>query len=907
MHIILGVLAGLIGLSAEGVWGLFLGAVAGILIAEVLAQRKRIAALEQASVRNALSDTPVEVVFTPVPDEDQPPESIRQPPRQQERVDSAGKPDREDATVSSPLRPDSPDIPGDTPFDRFFTGLGEGVSGIGSAVSRFFTGGNLVLKIGVIILFFGLAFLLKYAAQRNLVPLEFRLAGVAGLGLALLVLGWRLRRRTLGYGLILQGGGVGVLYLVVYAAAKLYHFLPLTFSLAVMISLVVLSNLLAVLQEARSLAVAGIVGGFLAPVLMSTGAGSHVLLFSYYGLLNTGILGIAWFKSWRELNLLGFVFTFAIATVWGYTAYQPENFATTEPFLIFFFLLYVAVSVLFAHRQPLDLRGFVDGPLVFGLPLVVASLQYCLVRDFDYGMAVSSLSLGLFYILLAGLLWRRLAEGLRLLTESFLALAVVFGSLAIPLAFDGQWSSAAWAMEGAGMIWVGVRQQRVLARFFALLLQLGAAVMFLDGSWYPFGAPVFLNRFFLGCLLISLAALFSSCYLDRFRDKLRGWERYLPLPLLVWGLLWWYLGGLREIERNYLPEEFASALLLFCSASTMLMTMVARKVVWRQMLIAQLIFLPAMIISLSIGLQILGYDSHLFAGWGKAVWPIALFTSYRLLYLVEEEWPRRVAEIWHAATLWLLLFLLCHEGAWLVLRIPGLGETWSLICWGLIPAAALFSLSRAGQSLFIRSWPLAKFNRAYCSIGCSAPALWLFAWNLFCLRLSGNPAPLPYLPLFNPLELSQLLTLTVLFSWGRMAAKEGWQVPASISRLALCWLFGGLSFLVLNSVVARTVHVFADVPYTLWDLYHSLVFQASLAALWGFSAFVITVWAARNGSRRIWCVGAALLALVVIKLFVIDLSGTGTIARIVSFLVVGGLMLVIGYFSPLPPQKEEEK
>ena len=49
---------------------------------------------------------------------------------------------------------------------------------------------------------------------------------------------------------------------------------------------------------------------------------------------------------------------------------------------------------------------------------------------------------------------------------------------------------------------------------------------------------------------------------------------------------------------------------------------------------------------------------------------------------------------------------------------------------------------------------------------------------------------------------------------------------------------------------------------------------------------------------------AGLLALVVAKLFIVDLAGTGTIGRIVSFLVVGLLMLLIGYISPLPPRKE---
>ncbi len=902
MHIILGIIAGLLGLVASGESGALLGAVVGILAAEVLAQRRRITALEKIS-RPRPSAAPGEVVFTPVSEEDEPAGAARIPATRPSEPKSAGTAAGLSTESPSDSFTNGDDAHRGTPLDGFFAGLGDGVTKVSASLSRFFTGGNLVLKIGVIILFFGVAFLLKYAAQRNLVPLEFRLIGVALGGLVLLATGWQLRRRILGYGLILQGGGIGILYLVVYAAAKLYHFLPLTLSLAVMIALVVLSSFLAVLQESKSLAVAGIVGGFLAPVLMSTGGGSHVLLFSYYALLNMGILGIAWFKSWRELNLLGFFFTFAIATFWGYSAYQPVNFPTTEPFLIFFFLIYATVSVLFAHRQPLNLRGFIDGPLVFGLPLVASALQYCLVRDFEYGMAISALALGLFYTLLATLLWRRLAEGMRMLTEAFLALGVVFGSLAIPLALDGQWTSATWALEGAAMIWVGVRQQRLLARIFALLLQIGAAIFFLAEGWYPFGAPAFLNRFFLGCCIIALAALFSSYYLDRSRAGLRKWEQFLPVPLLVWGLLWWYLGGLREVDRHYPAGEFVHVLLLFCSASTMLMTMVARRIGWRQLVVAQLIFLPVMVVSVPLGLQGLGFNSHLLAGWGVAAWPVALFTGYRLLFLVEDEWPQRYTRIWHPATLWLLLFLLSHEAAWLVRRIIGFAETWQAICWGLIPAAAVFCLSRWGARL---RWPCGKYIEDYRGIGCIVSGIWLILWNVYCLSLSGDPEPIAYLPLFNPLELSEMVTLVVLLFWAFEAGRQRWNLPAPLSLPAIFWLLGGMGFLVLNAIVARTVHVFADIPYFYWALYHSVVFQSALAALWGLLALVITAWAAKSGNRRIWCAGAALLALVVVKLFVIDLSGTGSVARIVSFLVVGGLMLIIGYFSPLPPQEKEE-
>ena len=75
--------------------------------------------------------------------------------------------------------------------------------------------------------------------------------------------------------------------------------------------------MLAVLQDARALAVLGIVGGFLAPMLASTGSGNHVALFSYYAMLNSAIFGIAWFKAWRVLNVLGFVFTFGIGSAVG--------------------------------------------------------------------------------------------------------------------------------------------------------------------------------------------------------------------------------------------------------------------------------------------------------------------------------------------------------------------------------------------------------------------------------------------------------------------------------------------------------------------------------------------------------------------------------------------------------------
>jgi uncharacterized membrane protein len=228
---------------------------------------------------------------------------------------------------------------------------------------------------------------------------------------------------------------------------------------------------------------------------------------------------------------------------------------------------------------------------------------------------------------------------------------------------------------------------------------------------------------------------------------------------------------------------------------------------------------------------------------------------------------------------------------------------WALACWAVVPCLALLVLPHLVDR---NRWPAAPFSRLYLGLITLVPSLVMIVWFIVSSKNSGNPRPLPYLPLVNPLELSSVLVLFTLLRCGRrgltlVAATMPW------GRRALYGLVGALLFLLLNTMVARLVHFYGGMPYTAPSLYHSAVFQAALAALWGTAALAITVTATRRGSRLLWAVGAGLLAMVVVKLFVVDLSGTGTVARIVSFLVVGLLMLIIGYFSPLPPKTGEEQ
>ena len=315
--------------------------------------------------------------------------------------------------------------------------------GIAAAKGWLF-GGNTMVRAGIVVLFIGVSFLLKLAVDKNMIPIELRLMAVALGGIALLVVGWRLRGAKPQYSWALQGGGIGVLYLTIFAAMKLYQLIPAGPAFALLGAVAFLSAFIAVKQSAMPLAILGFAGGFLAPILTSTGQGNHVGLFSYYLVLNLAIAYVAFHKSWRPLNVLGWSFTFIIGTIWGVKKYIPENFATTEPFLIIFFLLFTFIAVLYAHRQATKASDYVDATLVFGTPLVGFSLQYGLLHDSKFGLAYSALALGVFYLGLAWWVLTRKRETLKFLGECFLALGIGFATLTIPLALDGRWTSAAW-------------------------------------------------------------------------------------------------------------------------------------------------------------------------------------------------------------------------------------------------------------------------------------------------------------------------------------------------------------------------------------------------------------------------------------------------------------------------------
>jgi uncharacterized membrane protein len=667
-----------------------------------------------------------------------------------------------------------------------------------------------------------------------------------------------------------------------------------------MVSLVVFSGLLAVLQDAAAMAVLGAAGGFMAPVLLSTGSGSHVMLFSYYALLNAGIFGIAWFRSWRWLNLLGFLFTFGIGSAWGLQYYRPAYLATTEPFLILFFAFYLTIAVLFAWQQPPRLKGYVDGSLVFGLPLVAFALQVGLVKNVPYGLAFSAVAMGLIYTGLATGLWRR-GHGLAALVEAFLALGVVFGSLAIPLALSGSWTAVAWSLEGAGLVWLGIRQTRWTARSFGVLLQIGSGAAFLLGGHVGVSGMAIFNNRFLGGMIVGTAGLFSAFFLERHRDRLHRPELPLSALMMAWGLGWWFGTGLNEIARDLSRRYELAAAAAYIGLSALAMGFGYRRLNWRGLRWPAAGLMPVML--LCAFLLATRYDfRHPFQDWWLGVWPLLFMVHLYLLRCMEAEWNKRITVGWHVIGALLAAALLSGEAAWLLNRLAGGADVWSYVAWGGLPAVVLAALVSFRKRL---GWPFDVWPAAYRDWLPSIMVLGLLVWTLRGLAMDGDPRPLPYLPLLNPLDLVQFFVLLAIIHWV-LDCRNATVGPAAHFSTGELWAAPvGAAFVWLTAVVARTVHHLAGVPYSAAAMFGSGLFHAAVAVLWGLLALGCMAASRRLQQRPVWFTGAGLLAVVVVKLFLVDLSGAGTVSRIVSFLAVGGLMLVIGYFTPLPPAESK--
>jgi len=393
------------------------------------------------------------------------------------------------------------------------------ITSVWATLSGWFSGGNSIVRVGVLVLLIGVSLLLRLLNEKMDMPIELWLSLIIVAAVALTGLGWRLRQTRRGYALSLQGTGLAILYLTLFSAYRLYDLLPSQLTFILLAVLASLTALLSLRQDALPLALLGFGGAFFAPILTSTEQHQVVLLFSYYLLINLAVAWIAHQRMWKVLNLLGATATFGMALLWGWRSFDPALRGQMQLLLLAHVGLYLFIAVRYSQllaKQPQAALPddspkrpiiSVDSGLLFGVPLVAFGLQAGLWHGVPYALAISSAVLAVLYLGLAYWLnQQRLA--VPLLREAILALGLGFLALILPLALDAEWTSTGWLIQGVALVWVGVRQTRVWQVVFGLCLQ-GISLLILGWLWLVDADQ---SRW-LELLIASTTVLFSAALL----------------------------------------------------------------------------------------------------------------------------------------------------------------------------------------------------------------------------------------------------------------------------------------------------------------------------------------------------------------------------------------------------------
>ena len=571
-------------------------------------------------------------------------------------------------------------------------------------------------------------------------------------------------------------------------------------------------------------------------------------------------------------------------------------------------------------------RNPVDGLLVFGVPLGGFALQAALVHEFHHGVAWSAVAIAAIYAVLFLGVRKRAEPGFPLLSRAFLALSVIFATIAIPFAFDDRYTAAIWAVEAAGVYWIGVRQDARFARAFALLVEAGAGIAFVLAGVPDTVDTPFANAHFAGAMLIAVSGLVTAYLGDRATERAeRG-----RTPLGAGGIrLGRALVARRRGDRA--RAAIAAAGGTSCDArlgdggrcggagcsrrgcrglaSPAPASSCCRR--WPS---------PRTSISSTpeprsrstagscgrargscIGARS-GRPSRCASPHSAPQYSVlgASTPSRRQHRAVGTRYAAIDVGKWldaaHALSALALTVQIAWEASEWIGRWTARSTAWTP-CAAALPAIAfLWLVVRYRDSAH---WPFPMHRRAY-AIGAGAPVavlvvVWFFAVNLLS---PGNVSPLPYVPLANALDVTLALAL-----W----ASAAWAVRfAGLPERALYrWVAAG-AFVALNGIVLRTAHHWGDVPWRMSAMLASKPLQAALTLTWTVTALAAMVVASRRRLRMLWMLGAALLAAVVAKLFLVDLGSLSGLPRVVAFLGVGVLLLIIGFVSPLPPAAPEE-
>ena len=453
-----------------------------------------------------------------------------------------------------------------------------------------FIGENLFGKIGILVFVIGVGFFVKYAIDKDWINETLRTVLGFLTGSALLVVAERLQKKYRTFSSLLAGGAFAVFYLTVAIAFHFYHLFPQTVAFTILIAITLFMSILSILYDRRELAIISLVGGFLAPFLVSTGNGNYLVLFTYMSILNLGMFGLSIYMKWGELPVIAFVFTYVVMGIFLLTGFTTGSthisvhlfiFAT----LFYFIFLLPILSILRIEAVKKN-RGLL-------LVIITNNFIYLLLGIlFLRNMGLPFKSEGLLSLLIAIInlvlvIWLRMSKkDYKFLIYAMLGLVLTFVSITIPIQLDGNYITLFWAAEMVLLLWLYVKSKiGVYERATQVLMGLTLVSYLMDIynvlMTSSSSETIFLNSSFATSLFVGLATGAFALLMGRYRSLFTEarYLRYTPwnsIMLLAAAAILYYT-FMAEFALHLAGATRSGMMLAFTSAAIFILSYAFKK------------------------------------------------------------------------------------------------------------------------------------------------------------------------------------------------------------------------------------------------------------------------------------------------------------------------------------------
>ena len=414
-----------------------------------------------------------------------------------------------------------------------------------------YIGENLFGKIGILIFIIGIGFFVKYAIDQNWINETARTLMGYAVGAGMLVLAERLHKRYHTFSSLLAGGAFGIYYLITAIAFHYYGLFSHTMAFVILCVTTIFMSAVSVLYDRKELAVTALVGGFIAPFIISTDSSSIISLQIYITILNIGMFCLAMYKKWAILPMVSFAFTYII--LWGTTAlgsFSDSEAVTTYPTLFAFATLFYVIFLLpvvfilrtqYGENTRLGLLGIITANSFMYLIYGDSLLQY-----FEASSDTTAyLAFSIAGVNLAIHLYLRFrVEGQDTLRNLMLGLAVTFASMGIPILFSTANIPMVWAAEAVLLLWLFTKEKNRIyewASVILLFLMMGALAYYrTSGAFiHDIGDSLFFNGAFFVTTFVSIAYFVVAVIMQYNKELFSDTKRliaYTPCNAIAYAL-----------------------------------------------------------------------------------------------------------------------------------------------------------------------------------------------------------------------------------------------------------------------------------------------------------------------------------------------------------------------------------